>query len=45
MVLRFLQGRNPDWAARPFFTEYDEKATWFDELRPAFRQKKFFFEE
>lgn len=45
MVLRFLQGRNPDWAARPFFAEYDEKATWFDELRPAFGQKKFFFEE
>jgi hypothetical protein len=45
MVLRFLQGRNPDWAARPFFAEYDEKATWFDELRPAFGQDKFFFEE
>ena len=45
MVLRFLQGRNPDWAARPFFAEYNEKATWFDELRPAFGQEKFFFEE
>ena len=45
MTLRFLQGRNPDWAARPFFAEYDEKATWIDELRPAFGQKKFFFEE
>jgi KamA family protein len=44
MVLRFLQGRDPDWAARPFFAEYDEKATWFDELRPAFGQEKFFFE-
>jgi KamA family protein len=44
MILRFLQGRNPDWAARPFFAEYDEKVTWFDELRPAFGQKKFFFE-
>lgn len=45
MVLRFLQGRNPDWAARPFFAEYNEKATWLDELRPAFGEKKFFFEE
>jgi L-lysine 2,3-aminomutase len=44
MALRFLQGRNPDWAARPFFAEYDEKATWLDELRPAFGGKKFFFE-
>lgn len=44
MTLRFLQGRNPDWVAKPFFAEYDETATWMDELRPAFGQKKFFFE-
>jgi hypothetical protein len=25
IVLRFLQGRNPDWVARPFFAEYDER--------------------
>jgi L-lysine 2,3-aminomutase len=45
MTLRFLQGRNPDWVARPFFAEYDEKAIWLDDLKPAFGEKKFFFED
>lgn len=44
MTLRFLQGRNPDWVAKPFFAEYDENAIWLDELKPAFGEKKFFFE-
>lgn len=44
LALRMLQGRNPDWVARPFFAEYDEKAIWLDELKPAFSDK-FFFEE
>lgn len=43
-VLRFLQGRNPDWAARPFFAKYNKAATWLDELQPAFSER-FFFEE
>lgn len=43
-VLRFLQGRNPEWVARPFFAKYDERAGWLDELRPAFGEKEFFFE-
>jgi len=43
-VLRFLQGRNPDWAYRPFFAKYDESATWFDELVPAFGESEFFYE-
>jgi KamA family protein len=43
-VLRFLQGRNPDWAARPFFAEYNPDAIWLDELKPAFGEEKFFFE-
>ena len=42
-ILRFLQGRSPDWVGRPFFAAYDPKATWFDHLRPAFGQEKFFF--
>lgn len=42
--LSFLQGRNPDWVKRPFFARYDEHATWFDELRPAFGAPRFFFE-
>ncbi len=44
-VMRFLQGRDPDWVARPFFAKYDEKAIWLDELKPAFGESKFFFEE
>lgn len=45
ITMRFLQGRNPDWVQRPFFAEYDENARWIDELRPAFGEEKFFFEE
>lgn len=44
-VLRFIQGRNPDWVQRPFFARYDAQATWLDDLRPAFGEQKFFFEE
>lgn len=44
-VLRMLQGRDPDWVARPFFAEYKKDAFWLDDLKPAFGQKKFFFEE
>ncbi len=44
-VLRFIQGRNPKWVHVPFFAAYDPKATWFDQLKPAFGEEKFFFEE
>ncbi|MBF0576870.1 KamA family radical SAM protein [Dysgonomonas sp. GY617] len=44
-VLRFIQGRNPKWVHIPFFAEYNSKATWMDELNPAFGEDKFFFEE
>lgn len=44
-VLRFLQGRNPKWVDIPFFAKYDAKATWFNQLEPAFGEEKFFFEE
>lgn len=44
-VLRFLQGRNAEWVDRPFFAEYDEWATWFSELRPAFGRERFFFQD
>ncbi len=44
-VLRFLQGRNPDWVGRPFFAKYDPKATWLDDLRPLEGEDKFFFEQ
>lgn len=44
-VLSFLQGRNPAWVKRPFFARYDEKAVWLDDLKPAFGEEKFFFQE
>lgn len=44
MTFRFLQGRNPDWVAKPFFAEYDKDAVWLDELKPAFGETEFFFE-
>lgn len=44
LVLRFLQGRNPDWAHTPFFAEYDEDAIWLDDLRPV-EGSRFFFED
>ena len=44
-VLRFIQGRNPDWVQRPFFAKFDEKATWLNHLVPAFGEEKFFFED
>lgn len=44
-VLRMLQGRNPDWVARPFFAEYKEDALWMDDLKPAFGESNFFFEK
>ena len=43
--LRFLQGRDPDWVHQPFFARYDEVATWINELKPAFGEKRFFFED
>ena len=44
-VLRFIQGRNPDWVQRPFFAKYDDKAHWLNQLEPAFGEEKFFFED
>lgn len=43
-VLRLLQARRPEWCGRPFLAEYDEHATWFNELRPAFGDPEFFYE-
>ena len=42
--LRFLQGRDPDWVGRPFFARYDPRATWLTDLRPAFGERRFFYE-
>ncbi len=45
MVLRFIQGRNPDWVHRPFFAEVNDEAYWINDLKPAFGEDRFFFEE
>lgn len=45
LVLRFLQGRNPDWVHQPFFARHDETATWLTELKPAFGDTRFFYED
>jgi KamA family protein len=43
-VLGFIQARDARWVNRPFFARYDEKATWLDQLEPAFGQREFFYE-
>lgn len=43
-VLEFIQGRNPDWVARPFFAKYNPDAQWINDLEPAFGKQEFFFE-
>jgi KamA family protein len=44
-ALRFIQGRNADWVQRPFFARFDPRATWLDQLQPAFGEEAFFFEK
>ena len=44
-VLTLLQARNPEWCKRPFFAKFDPNATWYDQLRPAFGENKFFFQD
>lgn len=44
-VLRFIQGRNPDWVGRPFFAKFNSKAIWLSDLVPLADKKDFFFEE
>ena len=44
LVCDFIQARDPQWVTRPFFAEFDEDATWFDQLRPAFGKDRFYFE-
>lgn len=34
-VLHFIQARDPELVGRPFFAEYDEKAAWLFDLKPA----------
>ncbi|MDE3720723.1 lysine 2,3-aminomutase [Nocardiopsis sp. N85] len=34
-ALHFIQARDPELVGRPFFAEYDEKAAWLFDLKPA----------
>ena len=43
-VLELLQARNPQWTYRPFFAQFDPEASWFDDLKPAFGEDRFFFD-
>ncbi|HWW82439.1 MAG TPA: hypothetical protein VNZ26_02490 [Vicinamibacterales bacterium] len=43
-ALSFIQARKPEWVRRPFYARFDRRATWFDELKPAFGEASFFFE-
>jgi hypothetical protein len=44
IAMSFIQARSADWVKRPFFSEYDEKACWINELKPAFGERTFFFD-
>ncbi len=41
-ALQMLQGRNPNWVAKPFFAKYDPEAYWLDDLKPVFGDKFFY---
>jgi len=45
IALRFIQGRVANWVQKPFYAKYDEQATWFNDLKPAFGETSFFFEK
>jgi len=38
-VLKFIQGRNPEWVNQVFFAKYNEHARWLDDLEPAFGER------
>jgi L-lysine 2,3-aminomutase len=44
LALQLLQARNAEWVRQPFFARYDPRATWLDQLEPAFGESRFFFE-
>lgn len=44
-VMRFIQGRNPEWVQRPFFARFDPEASWLHHLKPAFGEERFFFQD
>ncbi len=45
LMLEMIQGRSPDWVGRPFFAAHDDKAAWLSDLKPAYGEEKFFFQD
>jgi hypothetical protein len=43
-VLKFVQGRKPEWTNQIFFARYDEQASWIGDLEPL-SGERFFFED
>ena len=43
IVLKIIQGRDPEWVNHVFFARFDPRATWLDQLEPAFDRREFFF--
>lgn len=44
-VLELIQARNSEWANQPFFAKFDPEASWFGDLKPAFGEERFFFDD
>jgi KamA family protein len=42
-ALRYVQARDPELVGRPFFADFDPRATWFDQLTPAFPEHRELF--
>jgi hypothetical protein len=43
-ALRYVQARDPELVGRPFFADFDPRATWFDQLTPAFPEHRELFQ-
>ena len=44
-VMKFAQARDPSWVGKAFYAKFDPDATWPDQLKPAFGEKEFFYEQ
>ncbi|MFI1104211.1 KamA family radical SAM protein [Streptomyces melanogenes] len=44
-ALQLLQARRGGLVRQPFYAKFDPAATWFDQLEPAFGERRFLFEE
>lgn len=43
-ILKFIQARNIEWMKQLFFAKFDPQAKWLSDLKPAFGEKKFIFD-